>query len=171
MRRHLLKPILGACTLLLTGLALHSCASSGHLFEAPRVELAGIELTGLSLSAAELRLDFQVRNPNRLRLVLLGVVYKVRVEGQPLLDSSWDERTEVAARGLGRFQLPVKIGLLDLYRVARSIRGKERPLYDVDALFRFDVPVLGAITVPVHRRGAVRDLGLPGLGDREGQGR
>ena len=43
----------------------------------------------------------------------------------------------------------------DVYRVIRSFSNRERPDYALDADFRFDVPILGAVTVPVTKRGEI----------------
>ena len=64
----------------------------------------------------------------------------------------------------------MSIKFQDIYRVIRSFEGRDKPDYALDADFRFDVPVLGYVTVPVTQRGQIpidrlRDA-LEGVGRR-----
>jgi len=87
-------------------LALAGCAGSGHLFARPKVQLAEASLTGLSREGADLVLDFDVTNPNRMRLPLGGVDYRVRVNGERFLAGSETNRVDIPARGAARVTVP-----------------------------------------------------------------
>ena len=78
--------------------------------EPPRVDITGVKLVSATLSGADVLVQFQVDNPNDTPLVLDGVGYKLRLNGQPLLDGSYDQRTEIAASGPTTVSLPVKSG-------------------------------------------------------------
>jgi LEA14-like dessication related protein len=133
--------------------------------EPPRVDITGVKLVSATLSGADVLVQFQVDNPNDAPLVLAGVGYKLRLNGQPLLDGSYDQRTEIAASGPTTVSLPVKIKLDDLYRVISSLGGSKTPEYVLDAELRFAVPVLGEVSVPVTRHGQVPlDRLLEGIG-------
>jgi LEA14-like dessication related protein len=141
-------------------LALAGCASFGHLFKSPRVHLAEAAITGLSRQGAELLLDFDVTNPNGMRLPLSGVDYQVRVNDERFLAGSEGNRVDIPAHGAARVTLPVTIRYDDLVRVLATLRDHPRPLYEIEADFRFDVPVLGVVRVPVRER---REIPFPAL--------
>jgi LEA14-like dessication related protein len=143
------------------------CAGAGRVFAPPRVSLTGIELQRLSLASADLLLDFEVDNPNRLALVLDSIDYRLSVNGEPLLAGRQDERIEIAARTRGSAQLPVSIGIPDLVRVVRSVRRNERPHYDLAGELRFAAPVVGTRTVQIRRQGEVSREWLGQLGFKE----
>jgi LEA14-like dessication related protein len=154
---------------LLVASSLTACAGIQLLVERPRVHVAGAELTAIGLESADLLFRLDVENPNGQALSLDGIGYHLRVEGEPLLDGSRDERLEIAGRGATRVELAVTLRYADLVRVLRRL-GRDRPQrpgYDLEADLRFAVPVLGEVTVPVRQHGEIplgRLLGRLGSG-------
>jgi LEA14-like dessication related protein len=146
----------GACLLAAT-LALSSCSGFGldDVVRQPEVDIVGFEVTEASLLGAQLLFEFEVDNPNALALVLDGIGYSLRLNGERLLDGRHAQRTEIAARGASRIRLPVRVSFSDLARVIKSFEGRTRPDYDLQADFQFDVPVLGSVVVPVHEQGEI----------------
>ncbi|HEX9942170.1 MAG TPA: LEA type 2 family protein [Thermoanaerobaculia bacterium] len=138
-------------------LALAACSGLGGLARIvqPEVDVTDVKLLGTTLTGADLLFQFRVDNPNAVSLVLDEIGYRLRLNGEPLLSGRRNERTRVAANGQSVVELPVTIKYEDVYRVIRSFSGRERPDYNLDADFQFDVPVLGAVTVPVSKRGEI----------------
>jgi LEA14-like dessication related protein len=136
-------------------LPLTGCLSGLARMEEPSVDITDVKLLNASLTGADVMLRFQVDNPNDVNLVLDGIGYRLRLNGQPLLSGQDDRRLEIAASGRTPVDLPVTINFQDLYRVIGSLRGDRNPEYALDADLRFAVPVLGDITVPVTRTGRV----------------
>jgi LEA14-like dessication related protein len=134
-------------------LALSSCAGFGRVFEKPRVRVLGANVTNVSLESADLVFDVAVENPNALSFVLETVGYRLRVNGEQLVDAQRDLRAQIAARGTTEVQLPVTLRFADVLRVLRSLKGERHAGYDLDAELRFSVPVVGRRTVPVHKQG------------------
>jgi LEA14-like dessication related protein len=134
-------------------IALAGCAGLGGVVQQPRVEVVGAEVTRADLDAADVLFRFDVDNPNALGLLLSGVGYRLSLNGQPLLDGRQDQRTQIAARGQSRVELPVTLRYEDVIRAVRSLRDVSRPTYEIQADFQFAVPVLGVVTVPVTHRG------------------
>jgi LEA14-like dessication related protein len=122
---------------------------------APDVNVTGVKLLGATLTGADVLVQFRVDNPNAVDLVLDGIGYKLRLNGQPLLDGRYDKQVQIAASGRTAVELPVTIRFEDLYRVARTLQGRKDPEYALDADLRFAVPVLGEVTVPVTQTGKV----------------
>ncbi|HEX3557161.1 MAG TPA: LEA type 2 family protein [Thermoanaerobaculia bacterium] len=131
-----------------------ACAAYQNLAHPPKVTLADVQLKGVSLAGADLVFHFQVDNPNRRGMVLDGIGYKLRLNGQPMLEGRHDQPIEIAA-GPSTVELPMTVGYADLLRIIRSLGSSSRPTYDLDADFRFAVPILGSVSVPVSRRGVI----------------
>lgn len=146
---------LKTCLILAALLSLAGCAGLGlgSVFREPDVDVVGAELTRTGLSGADVLFEFQVDNPNGVALVLDGLNYRLRLNDKPLLDGRQDSRTEIAANGESRVNLPVSIQYDDILRVLETLDDNERPSYELQADFQFDVPVLGTVTVPVTKRG------------------
>lgn len=153
-----------AAVALLALTALSACAGLDRVVKRPDVHIASVRLGEAHLTAAELIFEFEVDNPNAAALVLDEVGYRLRLNGEPFLDGRRAERTRIEASGESRVELPVTIRYQDLYRVIRSFEGRRgRPDYALDADFRFDVPILGAVTVPVRETGTIPLDRLEGL--------
>ena len=155
--------------LLALPLALSAC--SGLVRDAvrsPEVSVTDVELVGTTLTGADLLFEFRVDNPNALALVLDTVGYRLRLNGQQLLDGRRDERTRIEAQGRSVVQLPVTIRYSDVLRVIDSFEGRDKPEYDLEADFGFDVPVLGIVSVPVRERGEIPLDRLRGFMNRSG---
>jgi LEA14-like dessication related protein len=136
-------------------LALAGCAGMGlgNVFREPDVDVVDAELTRTGLSGADILFEFAVDNPNGVALVLDGLNYRLRLNDKPLLDGHQDKRTEIAANAESRVDLPVSIQYDDILRVLETLDDNDRPSYELQADFQFDVPVLGTVTVPVTKRG------------------
>ena len=131
-----------------------ACAAYQNLAHPPKVTLADVQLKGASLAGADLVFRFQVENPNSRGMVLDGIGYKLRLNGQPMLEGRHDQRIEIAA-GPSTVELPMTVRYADLLRILRGLAASSKPTYDLDADFRFAVPVLGSVSVPVSKRGVI----------------
>lgn len=147
-------PLAAALALVLT---LSACSGFGlgDVMQQPEVDVTDVKVLGTTLTGADLLFEFRVDNPNAVALVLDGIGYRLRLNGEPLLDGDRNERTRIAANGRSTIELPLTIKFADVYKVIRSFEGRRKPDYALDADFRFDVPVLGTVTVPVTRKGEI----------------
>ena len=136
-------------------LALAGCAGIGlgNVFREPDVDVVGAELTRTGISGADILFEFEVDNPNGVALVLDGLDYRLRLNDRPLLDGRQDKRTEIGANAESRVNLPVSIQYDDIVRALETLNDNDRPSYELQADFRFAVPVVGTVTVPVTKRG------------------
>jgi LEA14-like dessication related protein len=157
---------------LAAALTFSACTTLGGLANVvePEVDITDVKLLGTTLTGADLLFEFRVDNPNAVELLLDGIGYRLSLNNEHLLDGTRDQQTRIAANGRSTVELPVSIKFADIYRVIRSFEGKAKPDYALDADFRFDVPVLGYVTVPVSQKGQIpidrlRDA-LEGVGRR-----
>jgi len=146
-----LRPLLAIALLVLSGCALNTLAQ----MESPKVDVTGVKLKGTTLAGADVLVQFRVDNPNDVNLMLDGIVYHLRLNGQPLLDGHFDQQIQIAASGPTQVELPVTIRFDDLYKVIGTLQKQKNPEYSLDADLRFAVPVLGEVTVPVTQTGKV----------------
>jgi len=142
---------------LLAALALAACSGLGGLARVvqPNVDVTDVKVLGTTLTGADLLFQFRVDNPNAVSLVLDEIGYRLRLNGEPLLNGRSNQQTRIAANDRSVVELPVTIKFEDVYRIIRSFSGRQRPDYNLDADFQFNVPVLGAVTVPVSKRGEI----------------
>lgn len=141
------------CLTLIALLALAGCASLGSVFREPDVDVVGAELTRTGLSGADVLFEFEVENRNGVALVLDGFDYRIRLNERPLLDGRQDRRTEIAANAQSLINLPVTFQYDDVLKALETLDDSGDPTYELQADFKFAVPVLGTVTVPVTKRG------------------
>ena len=136
-------------------LLLAACAGIGlgDVVQRPKVDVVGADLTRTGLEGADILFQFDVDNPNGVALVLDGLDYRLHVNDKPLLNGRQNNRTEIAANGASRVELPVTVRYEDLIRVLETLDDRTTPSYELQADFQFAVPVIGSITVPVIKKG------------------
>ena len=144
---------LQTCLILVALLALAGCASLGSVFREPDIDVVSAELTRTGLSGADVLFEFEVENNNGIALVLDGFDYRIQLNETPLLDGRQDRRTEIAANAQSRINLPVTFQYDDVLKALETLNDNEKPTYELQADFRFAVPIVGTVTVPVTKRG------------------
>lgn len=125
----------------------------GSAVREPDVNVVGAELTRADLNGADVLFQFDVDNPNGFGLVLDGLAYRLRLNDEPLLNGTQDRQTQIAAKTESRVELPVSLRYSDIVRALETLDNREDPTYELQADFRFAVPVVGNLTVPVTKRG------------------
>src|SRR5947199_10062476 len=119
MKRFLLALVL----LPLAGCAVNALA----YMESPKVDVTGVKLKGTTLSGADVLVQFRVENPNDVNLVLDGIGYHLKLNGQPLLNGQYDQQIEIAASGPTTVDMQVTIAFDDLYRVIGTLQNRKNP--------------------------------------------
>jgi len=141
---------------LLVPLALAGCASlASHLLEKPTIRFEAATLTGATREAAEITLDFQVTNPNRVSLPLGAIDYRLSVDGRPLLAGTKRERVDLAGHAETAVSLPVTLRFRDLGSVLGDLLRGGNPVYEVDAEFVVLLPATGGVRIPVVHKGVL----------------
>jgi LEA14-like dessication related protein len=87
---------------------LAGCASLYGSYEAPSVQVQGVELLGGDLQHQRLRVHLAIDNPNRRALSVRTVSYQVALAGTPLASGRNTSPFSVPALGQGSFDLDVE---------------------------------------------------------------
>lgn len=93
-------------------------------------------------------------------LALDEIRYHLTLAGKPFADERYGERIEIPGLGRGRVRLPVTVRYQDLVRLLGKLFSDRPAPYEIAAEFRFDLPVVGGITVPLRERGELPSLRL-----------
>ena len=98
--RRLLLPLLAAAIL----------AGSGCLtFRRPEVVFRGVELGSLDASGAALEASFDVTNPNRYRIGVQRLTYRVKVNGRDAGGGAADQETVLEGKATTLVKLPLTL--------------------------------------------------------------
>jgi LEA14-like dessication related protein len=146
-------------------LVLAGCASLKELvsIERPNATLTDVSLTSISFSQADLLAEITVENPNPVGIRMAGFAYTLEVEGSTLLSGDHSDRLEIESFGESIIELPVSVRFRDLFDISYAMVDKDEAGYRLGVTLRFDVPVLGAITVPLEREGRFPVIRLPDI--------
>ena len=125
-------------------------------YEKPTANLTGISFGNVSLDAAELLFDVEIKNPYALGLPLLNVDYDLQSSGQALLNGKADLATTIPAKSSKVVTLPVSFKYLDLLNALTSLKdvrpGSQIP-YTAKVGLGIDSPVVGNMRLPLTKEG------------------
>lgn len=151
-------------------LVLGGCETLNSLmqYEKPTASLNGVSFGEVSLEAAEILFDVEIRNPYALDLPLLNVDYDLKSGDQALLNGAADVATTIPAKSVKVVTLPVNFKYLDLLKALTSLKdvrpGSQIPYFAKVGL-SVDSPVGGAIRLPLTKEGT---LNVPTVEDAAG---
>ena len=156
--------------LMLSVLVLGGCETLNNLmlFEKPTASLNGVSFGEVSLEAAEILFDVEIRNPYALNLPLLNVDYDLQSGDQALLNGAADVATTIPSKSVKVVTLPVNFKYLDLLKALSSLKdvrpGSQIP-YSAKVGLSVDSPVGGEIRLPLTKEGT---LNVPMIEDATG---
>lgn len=157
-------------TLLLWLPILSGCETLNSLmqYEKPTARLNGVSFGQVSLDAAELLFDVEVKNPYALDLPLLNVDYDLQSDGQALLNGAAEVATTIPAKSSQAVTLPVNFKYLDLLGALTSLKdvrpGSQIP-YTAKVGLSVDAPGVGTMRLPLTKAGT---LNIPTIEDAAG---
>jgi len=152
-------------TLLILAAFFAGCSTVGALmnqnFQAPKASVSNVSISGLSFDAANLLFDIKVNNPNSVGVKLSGFDYDLAINGNGFLNGVNSDGLEIAAGGEKNVQIPLSISFADLYRTFQSVKTQDSSEYALKAGFKFNVPILGDVRVPVSKSGFLPNVKIP----------
>ena len=105
-----LTPVTRLRRLLLPSLLLASVAGSGcFTFRRPEVVFRGVEFGSLDASGAALEASFDVTNPNRYRIGVRRLTYRVSVNGRDAGGGASDQETVLEGKATTLVKLPLTL--------------------------------------------------------------
>ena len=121
--------------------------------ERPQVRVEGAELTALSFDGAEVTVELAISNPNPIGISMSGFSYELLIEGNRFLDGDISEAIQIDPMDTSSLKVPVAFGFRELAETVQSFGDAEEAAYEVNLALRFDLPLLGPISVPVQAAG------------------
>jgi LEA14-like dessication related protein len=143
--------LLIAASVLLTG--CQSLRRLGLAVEQPTARVESVSLSELTFDRAELTAELAVDNPNAIGITLSGFAYTLEIEGREFLSGEQQRGVRIAPFDEGALRLPLSIRFQELLDTYEAVRSRDEAAYAVGIDLQFDLPALGAVTVPVRREG------------------
>jgi LEA14-like dessication related protein len=151
--------------ILVLALSISSCSVfQGFVNERvkePQVDFVGAKIAGLSFSGVDLLFDLKIKNPNKIGVKLAGLDYDLLLDGSSFLTGNQTRSIEIPSFGEEVIQLPVNLSFFDIYKTFQNLRDQGLSNYQIKCGFSFDLPVLGAVRIPVSKSGEFPLIKIP----------
>lgn len=133
-------------------LTISGCAGLKDMAKAqkPEASVTGVSVAALSLTGITLDTHIKLKNPNPFALKTAGLDLDLATNGKHLLSASQpDSKLTLPANGSTETTVPVTIKFSDLYAAVSGLKGKNEVPYALDGKVRFNLPVLGDVSIPL----------------------
>jgi LEA14-like dessication related protein len=127
----------------------------------PSATVESVRIAELSFEDVELIADVRVDNPNAVGISLSGFGYQLDLEGERFLSGREDSGLSIAAEGASMVTIPLRLEYDEIRRGLTLASEQDELAYRVSASLDFELPVIGAVSVPVSQDGAIPVIRLP----------
>ncbi len=121
----------------------------------PQVDLAKVDVKGVNMSGADVRLKFNVKNPNGIALDMQSLEYALTLAGSKILDGAIPSALAVPAKGEGKFDADVKVSFAQAAAAAQAIASKSSVSYTLDGNLAAKTP-WGTVASPFAKTGTIK---------------
>ena len=154
--------LLAMCIILLS---FTSCADLQKLasIQKPTAKVEKVRFTGISFDDINLELDVAIKNPNALAVSLAGFDYDLQIAGASFLSGDQEKALRIEGNGASSVQIPLAVNYKDLFNTFNALKNQDSTQYKIAAGFKFDIPVLGAVRIPVSHTAYLPVIKIPKL--------
>ena len=121
----------------------------------PEVDLSRVEVRGVNLLGADVRLGFHVRNPNNLALAIQSLDYNLTLAGARVAEGKLPGALDLAAKSTGSFDADIKVSFSQAQQAAQSLASKNTADYLIGGSIAAKTP-WGTVATPYSRAGTVK---------------
>lgn len=108
-------------------------------------------------------MDLAIDNPNAIGISMSGFSYELLIEGNRFLDGDFPEAIRIDPMAGSSLRVPVAFGFSDLLDTVQALGDAEEAAYEVNLELRFELPILGPISVPARADGTFPVVRIPTL--------
>lgn len=142
---------LAVITLLATCLA----ACAGVRPEPPQVQLAGLEITDVSLSHANFLATLRLYNPNNVGLDIKGVKFTLFLNNYRIANGQTAKTLTIPAEETGEAAVRLASSFLDLLLLSRNLQERDEITFRIVGEIRIGGYGLLGATIPIEREGTL----------------
>lgn len=145
--------LLRKLTITLLCLLLAACATMRP--EPPEVQLAGLEITDLSLSHANFLANLKLYNPNSAALDIRGLSFTLFLNDVRIATGKTAKAFNIPSEAYGEAALHLSSSYLDLLQLSSGLQGKEQLSFRIAGEVKVGGLGFMSITVPIDREGTL----------------
>ena len=121
----------------------------------PEFKVSNVRMANLSFDKADLILDVEVYNPNKVALDFAGFDYNLFINKNSFLKGKQELEQKIMANGKSHFKVPIELDYKNLYDTFNNLTGKDMIDYNVLLGFDFNFPVIGRVAFPINEKGSL----------------
>jgi len=130
--------------------------------EPPEVQLAGLEISDLSLSHANFLANLSLYNPNSSALEIEGLEFALILKDVRVARGSTAKDFTIPAEQTGSAALRLSTSFIDLFRLSQKLRGLDEVPFRIAGKVRIGGPGFLWLTVPIDSEGTIPLTGALG---------
>lgn len=134
-------------------LALTTCATIRP--EPPEVQLAGLEITDLSLSHANFLAKLKLYNPNSTALDIRGLTFTLFLNDVRIANGKTAKAFNIPSEAFGDAALHLSSSYLNLLHLSTGLQGKDQISFRIAGEVKVGGLGFMNITVPIDREGTL----------------
>jgi LEA14-like dessication related protein len=119
----------------------------------PTANITGMKLQGVSLTDATMLFDVKVDNPYMAPLPLGNLDYALASQGQQFMTGKSMMQGTIPANASKTVGVPIKVNFMKLLSAVKGARPGASIPYKADMGLSLDVPIMGALRVPMTQEG------------------
>jgi LEA14-like dessication related protein len=127
----------------------------------PTVRVSNTNVTGLSFKEIDLLFDIEINNPNAVGISLTAFDYDLLLNNVSFLKGDQQQKMEIKAKDVATVQIPLTLDYKNLYDTYQNLKNADEVTYQLNTGLSFNLPILGAVRIPVSTSGEVPMLKLP----------
>lgn len=125
------------------------------VLKVPQVELAKVELKGVSFSGADVRLALNVKNPNAQAINVQSLDYTITLAGAQVATGNLPSPLDLPAKGTGSFGTDIKLSFSKAAAAMEAIKKASNADYSIGGTLSANTP-WGQVATPFTKSGTVR---------------
>ena len=123
--------------------------------EPPEVQLAGLEISDLSLSHANFLANLSLYNPNSTALEVEGLEFALFLKDVRVARGSTAKAFTIPAEQTGSAALRLSTSFIDLFRLSQKLKGLDEVPFRISGEVRVGGPGFLWLTVPIDSEGTI----------------
>jgi LEA14-like dessication related protein len=129
----------------------------------PAVEISNVSVSDLSFEHISMLFDIQISNPNTVGISLAAFDYDFLINENSFVSGQQNEGLNIQANANSTIQLPITLEYSEIYQAVSDLLSTDSSQYQIKCGLAFDIPVLGAVRVPISKRGSIPMIKLPSI--------
>ncbi|MDT8442788.1 MAG: LEA type 2 family protein [Desulfuromonadales bacterium] len=142
-------------TILILLLALTLSACAGIRPAPPEVQLAGLEITDVSLSHANFLATLKLFNPNSVSMDIKGLQFTLFLNDTRVAKGLTAKSFSIPAEEYGEAAIRLSSSFLDLFQLTRSLQGQEAISFRIAGEVKVGGLGLISSSIPIEREGTL----------------